>query len=241
MRYLMFALLIFGNLSAQSLLQLRHDSGKLTPNTMQQEEMRVQAAVQAPDDKKSTTLAVLYSVLLPGMGELYLGNYNSGKLFTMADAALWITYFGMDYYSKYQKDNFKTFAAVNGGVKPGVYSDAYYADLGNYMGITEYNDEKSFQRQFTEMYDANLQVWQWDSQTERREYRRIWLSSQQSKINLRFVVGALVLNRAVSAINAVRIQIARNKKAAQQTSMQIGFSPDFSPKGGMVANLAVQF
>jgi hypothetical protein len=35
--------------------------------------------------RKSPALAILYSILLPGMGELYAGDYSSGKYFTIAD------------------------------------------------------------------------------------------------------------------------------------------------------------
>lgn len=241
MRYLLIVLLLTETLCAQSILQLQHDAGQMKRSESILSNLNSTADALPAVEKKSTTLAVLYSILLPGMGELYLENYSSGKTFTMIDAALWVGYFGMDYYSKYQRDNFKEFAHVHGGLPHGSYSDALYADVGNYLSVKVYNDEKSFQRQFSDMYDPVNQYWAWDSQSERREYRKLWLSSQHAKNNLRFVIGALVLNRAVSAINAVRIQIARNKKNAATSTMQVGFSPDFSPAGGMTANLLWQF
>ena len=39
----------------------------------------------------------------------------------------------------------------------------------------------------------------------------MWTSSEQAKNNIRFAVGALILNRIVSAINAVRVVSAYNK------------------------------
>src|ERR1039457_6180733 len=49
--------------------------------------------------RKSVFLAITYSILLPGMGELYAGNYASGKYFTIAEAVFWGTYIGMNQYS----------------------------------------------------------------------------------------------------------------------------------------------
>jgi hypothetical protein len=50
--------------------------------------------------ERSVTLAVLYSLLLPGMGELYAGNFSSGKYYLIADAGLWLGYGGFQYYGR---------------------------------------------------------------------------------------------------------------------------------------------
>jgi len=53
--------------------------------------------------KKSNGLAILYSMILPGMGELYAGSYDSGIYFTIADGVLWGTYVGMNVYGTGKK------------------------------------------------------------------------------------------------------------------------------------------
>ncbi|MEJ2103128.1 MAG: hypothetical protein P8X47_00970 [Ignavibacteriaceae bacterium] len=53
-------------------------------------------------EKKSVGLGIIYSLLLPGMGELYAGDYNTGKYFTIADGVLWGTFIGMNVYSNWQ-------------------------------------------------------------------------------------------------------------------------------------------
>ena len=40
-------------------------------------------------ERKSPMLAIVYSLLLPGMGELYGGDYSLGKYLTIADAVFW--------------------------------------------------------------------------------------------------------------------------------------------------------
>ena len=50
-------------------------------------------------EKKSVGLGIIYSLLLPGMGELYADAYNTGKYFTIADGVLWGTLIGMSAYS----------------------------------------------------------------------------------------------------------------------------------------------
>jgi len=68
------------------------------------------------DGKKSGFMAVIYSLLLPGMGELYAGNYERGKYFTIAEGVFWCTYAGLKVYGNWQKDNYKSFAVTNAGV-----------------------------------------------------------------------------------------------------------------------------
>jgi hypothetical protein len=49
----------------------------------------------------------------------------------------------------------------------------------------------------------------------------MWVSSEQSYNSLRFVVGALIINRIASAINAVRLVSAHNKQQAEELSWSI--------------------
>ncbi len=44
----------------------------------------------AAPSKKSVGLAAIYSLLLPGMGELYAEGFSSGKYFLIAEGVLWL-------------------------------------------------------------------------------------------------------------------------------------------------------
>ena len=59
--------------------------------------------IQYNAQKKKTGLAIIYSLLLPGMGELYAGDYSSGKYFTIADGVLWGTLIGVNAYANNQE------------------------------------------------------------------------------------------------------------------------------------------
>jgi len=179
--------------------------------------------------KKNIALAILYSALLPGMGELYAENYGSGKYFTIADAALLSVYFGVNTYGDWKKENYKSFAQTYGGISPSNKNDDYFATIGNYKNIDQYNDEKALEQRFSEMYDKNIMNWKWETETQRREYRGMWLSSQRAYNNLQFVVGAMLVNRLASIINAVRSVVAYNKNLQQQTSWNMYFDANPNP------------
>ncbi len=182
--------------------------------------------LQTTTGKKKTGVAILYSILLPGMGELYAGDYSLGKYFTIADGVLWATMFGFDIYGSRMEDNYKSYASSVGGADVTGKDEKYFADIGNYLGIEQYNRIKGLDRNFVEVYDNSSYEWKWASQSERREYRRMWKSSETAYNNIRFAAGALILNRIASAINAVRLVSKHNKKLEEELSWDVSFGVD---------------
>jgi hypothetical protein len=65
--------------------------------------------------KKSVPLATLYSLLLPGMGELYLDRYDIGKYFTMAEGGLWLTWGAFQMNGVWVRDDARRFAMQHAG------------------------------------------------------------------------------------------------------------------------------
>ncbi|AFN75036.1 hypothetical protein MROS_1802 [Melioribacter roseus P3M-2] len=173
--------------------------------------------------KKNAGLAILYSMILPGMGELYAGDYGSGIYFTAADAALWGVYAGYSIYGKWKEDDYKAFAVSNGGISTDGKDDSYYASIGIYMNIEEYNRIQELNRSFAYVYDTDTHYWRWNNNEDRRKYRELWKSSEQAYNNLRFAVGALILNRIISAINAVRLVAIHNRNLNESLGCNISF------------------
>jgi hypothetical protein len=188
--------------------------------------------------KKNAGLAILSSMLLPGMRELYAEGYESGKYFTIAEGALWLTFGGMKYYSMRQKDNYFSYAESYGGVKDMAGKDAdYYANIGNYLNINDFNDDMAKQGQFSKMYNTNTHFWDWGTNNSRKSYREMWSSSENWNNNLRFVIGGMILNRLASAINAVRLTARYNKGV--ETSWNFWF--DYNASETAYQNISLNF
>lgn len=171
--------------------------------------------------KKSAGLAILYSMLLPGMGELYAGNYSSGKYFTIAEGLMWGTYIGMNVYANAKEDDYKTFAKAFAGANTAGKDNDYFARVSEYDNIYNYNNTKALERNFDEMYDVETYYWKWQTTGERKTYRDMRTSSEQTYNDLRFVVGAMILNRIASAINAVRLVSSYNKQLNDDLSWMV--------------------
>lgn len=181
-----------------------------------------------PDSKakKNPGLAIIYSLILPGMGELYAENYNSGKYFTIAEGALWATFIGMNVYGNWQENRYKTFAQTYAGINTEGKDEDFYATIGLYTSIETYNNEKALERRYDEMLSEQKFFWKWSSTEERKTYRSMWTSSEQTFNNVRFVVGAMLVNRLISAINAVRLVSNYNSKLEKEVSWNVSFGLD---------------
>lgn len=243
--YICILLLFSANLFAQNnftgkrsliLQESKSTIGEIKTQTM------VMSVVPA---KKNGALAVLYSLILPGMGELYAGSYNSGKYFTMADAAAWGVFAGFNIYGNWKKDNYKSFAASFGNIKPEGKDADFYASLGDYVSLDEYNRNKDLAGKFDERYnDTKGYYWKWTDDSQRKEYRNMWVSSEQSFNNVRFAVGALIVNRIISAINSARLVGAYNRSistAEADWNIYMGVNPDINASSNVTLNFQKSF
>ena len=201
-----------------STLDLEH---ALTNTDNNYESTTTQNPINYEMQKKSPGLAILYSLLLPGMGELYADNYDAGKYFTIAEGILWGTYIGMNVYANARENDYKAFAQAYGSANIEGKGSSYFATIGQYDNIEIYNDEKALERNFEDMYDTKTYYWKWQSSADRKTYRNIRTSSEQTFNDVRFVVGAMLLNRIASAINAVRLVSSYNHSLKEDLSWNI--------------------
>jgi hypothetical protein len=211
-------------------------------NSKKNENKIASAELSADVSKKNTGLAIIYSLLLPGMGELYAESYSSGKYFTIAEGVLWGTFIGINTYGSWQRDRYKSFAASNGGVNIDGKNDDYFATISEYENITQYNNEKALEHSFDEMLNDQRYYWNWEN-NDRRTYRGMWVSSEHAFNNVRFIVGALIVNRIVSAINAVRLVAAYNKRQSQEAgwNFSIGTTKNINLPTGLEFNFQTSF
>ena len=162
-------------------------------------------------DKKSAPLAALYSLVLPGMGELYADGFSSGKYFMVADGLLWLTFAAFEISGNSLRDDARAYAVSRAGIDPAGKDDQYFVDIGNFLNVREYNEKQLRDREPEKLYDpAAGYGWQWDSDASRATYRDQRVQSDNMYNNKKFVVAALIANRVASAINAVRSVIAYN-------------------------------
>ena len=168
-----------------------------------------QAAVPS---KKSVGLAVFYSLLLPGMGELYAEGFSSGKYFLIAEGVLWLGYAAVEIHGNGLRDGARSYAVAHAGADVAGKDDDFFVDLGNFMTVEEYNEKRLRDRELERVYDpAAGYSWRWDSDASRLAYKDQRIASENMYNNRKFVGIAILVNHIVSAINAARCAIAHNR------------------------------
>jgi hypothetical protein len=224
--------------SSKNLLELKEEIKTVQQNSS----LEINNFIEEKPEKKKPIMGILYSLLLPGMGELYADSYSSGKYFTIAEGALWGVFAGMNIYGNWQEDRYKSFAVSKAGISTEDKDEEYFSIISQYLSIEEYNNEKALGREFDQMYSERFS-WKWKSQQEREEYRSLWLSSEQTFNDVRFVVGAMILNRIASAINAVRLVSAYNKRLQEEVSwnFSIGISKPVNLPHSLTFNFQKSF
>lgn len=163
--------------------------------------------------RKSVGLAVLYSLLVPGLGEYYAGDFSLGKYLAGIEAGLWITYVTFDVYGSSLRDDARAFAITHASILPTGKDDQFYVDVGNFLSVHEFNDKRLRERSPERLYHVEAgEGWQWDSEANRVQYKDTRISADNVLNNRKFVVTAIIINHVISAINAARAVIAHNRE-----------------------------
>jgi hypothetical protein len=165
----------------------------------------MQFAPSLQAERKSVPIAIALSLVLPGMGELYAGNFQSGKYLLAADAGLWLTYGGFQLYGDWLRRDARSFATQRAGASFENKDEQFEVNIGNFLSVEDYNEAKLRNRQFDLLYDPkSTYAWRWSSDADRLRFREQRIRSDESYRNSKFVLGALVLNRIISAFSAGR-------------------------------------
>lgn len=179
---------------------------------------------EEPGERKSVAKAALFSFLLPGMGELYTGNFGMGKYFTIAEGALWVGLFGVDRYAHWLQDDAYSFAAQHAGVRVAGKSEQFFIDIGNDSDIYAYNRRILQARSRYLVYDetpGSPYIWKWDSKQNLNSYADRRIASSDMFNNTRFIAAVIALNHLVSAVNAARLAISHNKNLGESEIIDV--------------------
>jgi hypothetical protein len=153
---------------------------------------------------KTSGKAFIMSLILPGWGQQYAEAKSKSELFFGLEAGLWLTYAGFTSYSGWREDDYRTYAATYAGVDLKGKTSSYFIDVGNFDSIHEYNAYRLRQRNTMDLYsNEQADYWQWSSSQDRQRFNQLRISSDTAGNRATFVLGAIVANHIVSAIEAV--------------------------------------
>jgi len=177
----------------------------------------------APESKKSVMLAVVASLLIPGMGELYAGSFATGKYYLIAEGGLWLTYGGFRMHSDWLLRDAQTFASQHAGANFNNKDDQYSVNIGNFNTTLDYSDTKSRNREYDQLsqYARPEYQWNWDTDANRLKFKNLRIQSSEVKNNAKFIIGAIVVNHLLSAFSAGKKTAAYNQSLSSMDNVEI--------------------
>lgn len=196
----------------------------------------------AGEGRKSGFLAAGYSLLFPGMGELYAGRFDRGKYPLAAEIALWIGALGINAYGNWVQNDARIFAQRHAGVDPSGKDDDFFVDIENYSDLHDFNNQRLIERRTDELYpDEATWRWTWDTEQNREEYKDLRIHADEMHNAVTFFVLGMVANRIWSAIQAATVTRQYNASLGERLTALPAMQTRVNMWAGRVDGVEIRF
>ncbi|MFH2036598.1 MAG: hypothetical protein ABIJ45_09365 [Candidatus Zixiibacteriota bacterium] len=163
--------------------------------------------------RKSTTKAVFLSLLLPGAGQLYLGEKGRGEVFIGAEIVFWGAFATFQTLGNWKKDDYISYAERHARVDTDGKGDGFYKNLVYYDSRDEYNESAWIADPANPVYPSTPEYyWQWDSAQSQLDFRDLRNESENNFRKASFMIGAAIFNRILAGIDTFRIAKKLNRR-----------------------------
>jgi hypothetical protein len=189
--------------------------------------------------------AVLWSLLLPGLGDWKMGNRNRAATFFAVEGVIWASFIAFELQGQDFEDEYQSLANRFAGITEG-HSDEFYATLRDFDSSEEYEAEiknegrnydtgsEYLDQYFTENRVADYEPWLWESTDRRLQYSETRSASKTAYRRTDYMLAAAAANRVVSAVFA----FGAAKSLAKH---DVGLDIDLSPRGDVAFALTKRF
>lgn|GEM_PF-1068414 len=206
----------------------------------------------------SVRRAVLYSLLLPGLGDYAMGNRTRAWTFFGAEAAIW-TGFGVSRVQGARREtSYQDYAVRFAGVSRTGHSDDFYILLREYDSSVGYEADiktdgrnalwpppdpnvqdprvgkDALDHYFVENRVADYEPWAWKSLDHKIQYQEIRSASKNAYRRSTFFVAAAAANRVIAAIFAYTASRNRGTTVSHRR-YQLDFTPPRSEYASAVS------
>jgi hypothetical protein len=156
------------------------------------------------DSRDPVISPVLKSLIFPGWGEYALGYQQRGRIMALTESVIFISILGSYSNSNTFESNYQSYAAQHAGVSTVGKNRQYWIDVGNYLSIDQFNEEHLRWRDFNAVYEQdNNWNWAWDDDGNRIFFEKMRIKADTWKLRASFLIGGMVLNHIISAIDAL--------------------------------------
>ena len=152
----------------------------------------------------------LKSAIIPGLGEYTLSKKNQSKFFNLMELTLWSTFLGLHNLSNHKRLQYKSYAARYAGISTENKNQKYWVDIGNYLSLSDHNEEHLRWRQINDIYNEEFD-WSWKSKNHMKKFEEMRISSDKLAKYGQYTLGVITLNHIVSSINSLYLSRINNE------------------------------
>ena len=227
----------------QAIVQLGNEPSK---------RLQVSSVFSEPDaSPKSAKKALMLSLLVPGLGEYYIGAKRSSQIFLGTELLTWSGYAGFELLGSWRREDLNSFALQHAGVNIEGRDNKFLQILkryprsenlpnlsGSYNEIVR-RDARYFyphpdstsarDNYFSENALTGDDAFTWDTRNNWNQYKILLHDYRQAGQYAFYMTGMAVMNRLVSALNAAWLAKKLNKNI-DQNKVSIVFNPDVIKK-----------
>lgn len=201
---------------------------------LRQSEVDAAPNLRAEPGEKNPKLAMLYSLLLPGLGEYYLGRTDRAKIFFVAEGAIWTSFAVFRIQGNHREDLYKEYAEINAGAGQRD-DDDFYRTIGNFIASDgPFSANEAVRRQARALFPDNPDrrdefladngyfgddAWEWESEEFLARYKEMRTSSLDAFRRSNLSLGLLVANRLISVLDTGIIASRRSRDQKDQATL----------------------
>ena len=164
------------------------------------------------------------SLLIPGAGQFYNGDRGKGLVMLGIDVVIWGAYIAFDNQADDYQQEARDWAGIYAGTS-GDHPETYWQSVGRYLdGDQWYESQLREARAFGESSPPApnpADLWQWRNEDFKDSYQGLRADANSAYDRRDLMILFAILNRAVSAFDAVRNGGARAGDGGSATGARI--------------------
>lgn len=228
--------LLYGGRAAETVASVSAADGELEARLASALRHAERTAFQdagEPAAARSPRRALFYSLLLPGMGELYLGHRGRATGFFIAEGGIWANFAVWRLAGHLRKNDYIEQAQLGAGLRTGSEGDDYWRLVGQYESSSgtgpdayeetlrrearlQYPDDPAAQdRYVAERLPVGDRAWNWSTPELQAFYRGTRQNANRAYSRSRYSFGFAVLNRLLSALDTQILYRSSRHRDAQ--------------------------
>jgi hypothetical protein len=172
--------------------------------------------------------AFLQSLLIPGWGQYSMGQKRAALMFISTEVLFLGGALSMQSYGQSTRDDYEALARAHAGVT-GSHDHDFYVDVGNWMTVDDFNNQRMLERNFSSIYSGANDAWSWDSDGNRSNMEKIRIRSDRAFNSIIYFVAGIAANHLASAIHAGRQAVNRKSDASLESKrsgiLQVNWTP----------------